>query len=68
MLVFIIEHIMLLVGLLIVAAVPAVPQDVQEQIDHRAFVLARDARVLRLKQMVTKHTRAAGKRRKSKTA
>jgi hypothetical protein len=48
MLVFVVEHAILLLGLLIVAAVPAVPEDVQEQIERRAFVLARDARVQRL--------------------
>ena len=51
MLVVVIEHAMLLLGLLIAVAVPAVPDDVAEQMKHRAFVIARDARALRLRQI-----------------
>lgn len=51
MLVFVIEHAMLLLGLLIAVAVPAVPDDVTEQMKHRAFIIARDARALRLRQI-----------------
>eukprot|EP00941_MAST-03F_sp_MAST-3F-sp1_P002252 g2252.t1 len=54
LLAFLIERVMLLLGFLISVAIPTRPEEVEEMIKHRAYVLANEARSQRIAQLKKK--------------
>lgn len=56
LLVFVIEHFMLLLGFCVAIYLPSVPEDVVEGQQHRNFVINRAARKLRFQQIERQHS------------